>query len=406
MSDIPSKKRNRNKVECSSVVEVTMNTNEVVIETTTVQKGRRQQRSRTDEPVQSEVDTSGAKRASRRKVVATEEVVATEVAVKSESSRSTTKRGKKSAEPIIVNVHDVVSDVIDNESSKSVVKDTAAYTEDDNVIIHLPVNMDTVSNFVNDRSAIPVMEADNDSNWFSNIEPGTHEKEDLNNRFENLVESRKTDFDISKTKSSSVRRPVDYTMAQFSECNKKKTWPQRTNIYCFNCCHSFDHTPSALPFKYQNGIFYVYGCFCYPECAAAFNFTDVLSVENANENYNLLNIMYKIVYSDPFYRVKIPGHRTCLNIFGGKLDINEYRASFENPYISHNIIMPPVLSILPIQEENNIIYYKKNFQTQIINNKGYDGANRREKEIILKRSKPLVKKQNTLETCMNIVSSA
>ena len=69
--------------------------------------------------------------------------------------------------------------------------------------------------------------------------------------------------------------------------------------------------------------------------------------------------------------------------------------------------MPPVMSILPIQEENNIIYYKKNAQATINNNnKGYDGANRRDKEITLKRSKPLINKQNTLDSCMNITVSA
>jgi len=89
------------------------------------------------------------------------------------------------------------------------------------------------------------------------------------------------------------------------------------------------------------------------------------------------------------------------------LDINAYRDSFNNNNIYQNIIMPPVMSILPIQEENNIIYYKKNVQATINNNnKGYDGANRREKEITLKRSKPLINKQNTLDSCMNITVSA
>jgi hypothetical protein len=115
-------------------------------------------------------------------------------------------------------------------------------------------------------------------------------------------------------------------------------------------------------------------------------------------------MLYKIAYNDPFYRVKIPGHRTCLKIFGGHQDIEDYRASFNNEYITHNIVMPPVMSILPIQGENNIIYYKKNVQACINNSSGYDGANKREKEITLKRSKPLMNKQNTLDSCMNITT--
>jgi hypothetical protein len=269
-----------------------------------------------------------------------------------------------------------------------------------NIIVHLPINVDNITNIIEDTNISTISELNYENNtWESSIE---NSQDDINKKYENLLQSRKNDFDISKTKTVSIRKPADYTMSQFMECNKKKTWPQKTNIYCFNCCHSFDHTPAALPFKYQNGIFHVYGNFCYPECAAAFNFTDILSVQNANENYNLLNMMYKIAYNDPFYRVKIPGHRTCLKIFGGHQDIIDYRASFNNEYVTHNIVMPPVMSILPIQEENNIIYYKKNVQASINNSKGYDGANKREKEITLKRSKPLINKQNTLDSCMNI----
>jgi len=269
-----------------------------------------------------------------------------------------------------------------------------------NIIVHLPINVDNLTNIIDETNITTLSESNYENNmWVGSME---NTQDDINKKYENLLQARKNDFDISKTKTVSIRKPADYTMSQFMECNKKKTWPQKTNIYCFNCCHPFDHTPAALPFKYQNGIFHVYGNFCYPECAAAFNFTDILSVENSNENYNLLNMMYKIAYNDPFYRVKIPGHRTCLKIFGGHQDIIDYRSSFNNEFITHNIVMPPVMSILPIQEENNIIYYKKNVQASINNTKGYDGANKRDREITLKRSKPLISKQNTLDSCMNI----
>ena len=273
-----------------------------------------------------------------------------------------------------------------------------------NIIVHLPINVDNLTNIIDETNITTLSESNYENNaWVGSVE---NTQDDINKKYENLLQARKNDFDISKTKTVSIRKPADYTMSQFMECNKKKTWPQKTNIYCFNCCHPFDHTPAALPFKYQNGIFHVYGNFCYPECAAAFNFTDILSVENSNENYNLLNMMYKIAYNDPFYRVKIPGHRTCLKIFGGHQDIIDYRSSFNNEFITHNIVMPPVMSILPIQEENNIIYYKKNVQASINNTKGYDGANKRDREITLKRSKPLISKQNTLDSCMNITVDA
>jgi hypothetical protein len=283
----------------------------------------------------------------------------------------------------------------------------------ENNIVHLQIPCDKVENVVNNMNSSYLSFDNTVSTWYSTIEELNEnsnkniehtETYDINAKLENMIESRKNDFDMSKSKSNEIRRPVDYTMLQFKECNRKKVWPQRTNIYCFNCSHSFDHTPASLPFKYQNGIFYVYGCFCYPECAAAFNFNESICVENVHENYNLLNLMYRKIYNDPNYRVKIASHRTCLKIFGGTLDIDDYRKSFNNNHINHHIIMPPVISIIPLQEENNIVYYKKNVQTTIHNNnKGYDGAYKnKDRDYTLKRTKPVVNKQNTLDSCMNI----
>lgn len=276
----------------------------------------------------------------------------------------------------------------------------------ENVILHLPINrkvIDEVSNGCPGEE-IKSIDFEDDAQWYSGIngEETYKVNEDINTKYQNIIETRKTDLDISKTRANGIRKPVDYTMMHFMECNKKKIWPERTNVYCFNCCHPFEHTPSALPYKYQNGIFHVYGNFCYPECAAAFNFHDVLSIGNANENYNLLNIMYKLAYKDPKYQVKIPAHRTCLKIFGGHYDIQDYRDTFNNHHVQENIIMPPVLSIIPLQEENNVIYYKHNATVRINNNKGYDGA-RKKKELVLKRMKPVVNKQNTLDNIIEMI---
>jgi hypothetical protein len=281
----------------------------------------------------------------------------------------------------------------------------------DNIIVHLPISNENIESIINDSKQVVVNESnyDHNSTWFSSFETCVEQvpvmqSDDFDTRLEHLIESRKTDFDISKSKNAGIRKPAEYTMSQFYECNKKKIWPDKTNIQCLNCCHTFDHRPAALPFKYQNGIFHVFGCFCYPECAAAFNFTDAICVENANENFNLLNLMYKQVYNDPTYQVKIASSRLCLKIFGGHLTIEEYRNSFNSSNKKYNIIMPPVISIIPTQEESNVIYYKKNTYAVVNNTKGYDGAYRKERDITLQRSKPIINKQNTLDNCINVVS--
>ena len=281
----------------------------------------------------------------------------------------------------------------------------------DNIIVHLPISNENIDSIINDSTQVIVNESnyEHNSTWFSSFETANEhqsvvQSDDFDTRLEHLIESRKTDFDISKSKNTGIRKPTEYTMSQFYECNKKKIWPDKTNIQCLNCCHTFDHRPAALPFKYQNGIFHVFGCFCYPECAAAFNFTDSICVENANENFNLLNLMYKQIYDDPTYQVKIASSRLCLKIFGGHLTIEEYRNSFNSSNKKYNIIMPPVISIIPTQEESNVIYYKKNTYAVVNNTKGYDGAYRKERDITLQRSKPIINKQNTLDNCINVIA--
>ena len=58
----------------------------------------------------------------------------------------------------------------------------------------------------------------------------------------------------------------------YNEYNKRKDGLKVSNIKCFWCCHNFDNIPCALPYSYKDSVYYVYGNFCSPECAAAYNF--------------------------------------------------------------------------------------------------------------------------------------
>ena len=62
-------------------------------------------------------------------------------------------------------------------------------------------------------------------------------------------------------------------MTDFKNTNANKSWPSSTTINCFWCCHPFNKTtPCAIPYSKTNNVYHVYGSFCSPECAAAFNF--------------------------------------------------------------------------------------------------------------------------------------
>ena len=77
-------------------------------------------------------------------------------------------------------------------------------------------------------------------------------------------------------------------------------WPQSTNIHCWWCCHQFTNSPFVLPISYVDNVFNVIGCFCSPECAAAYNF-DRHNTDEIWESYSLLNYLYYRIYNENNY---------------------------------------------------------------------------------------------------------
>ena len=86
--------------------------------------------------------------------------------------------------------------------------------------------------------------------------------------------------------------------------------------------------------------------------------------------------------------IKLASPRLSLKKFGGRFSINEFRKNNSNYNKEFKLLLPPMISIIPAIEEINI-NNKSNFN--ILNT-----------DLKLKRSKPLVNSDNTLENCMNL----
>ena len=190
------------------------------------------------------------------------------------------------------------------------------------------------------------------------------------------------------------------TMYQFEESNKRLEVPRSTNIHCFWCCHVFNNTPCVLPINFEKNIYKVYGCFCSPECAAAFNFSCNLDNEKEWERYSLLNDLYKRVYDDNEYNIKLAPPRNVLSIFGGSMSIDEFRNLNSNYNRKINIIMPPLLSIIPQVEESNLESNENSNKNFIPIDK--DRIQKANDDLRLKRNRPVTETVNTLENCMRL----
>ena len=243
------------------------------------------------------------------------------------------------------------------------------------------------------------------SNWFNEHDKHfIHNNQGVDKIMDYIKKQRQEDLDNLSSKQP--KKPVENCLKQMSECNKTKQWPSSTSISCWWCCHPFEGPPCALPYEIKDGNFYVEGIFCSPECAAAWNFSDTHSKYNLWERYSHLNYLYRKVYNNNSVKIKIAPPRQCLKIFGGNLAIKEFRENNTNYNKTYKIIMPPMISIIPVQEISDIEngYSSKNDTNSKIYMINKDKINS-SSELKLKRKTPYNKNKNTLEKCMKLSTS-
>lgn len=151
-----------------------------------------------------------------------------------------------------------------------------------------------------------------------------------------------------KTTKESTHENVISVLKDF---DKNKSWPEKTNIKCWWCCHNFDDTPVGVPIKIYDNIFYLKGCFCSFNCC--------LSYVNDNKNMYKYDSIYPLIKS---LRAKLTKKhlndpltpappRECLDIFGGELSIEEFR-SINDDYIFKRVNYPMKIIIEQIEKLN------------------------------------------------------
>ena len=183
-------------------------------------------------------------------------------------------------------------------------------------------------------------------------------------------------------------------MLEYNEYNKKKEWPSNINMCCFWCSENFDSMPVGIPMKKVDDTYYMYGNFCSPECAAAYIFDNKMFTNDCWEKYSLLNLIYGNTES-----IKLAPSKLCLKKYGGRLSIEEYRNICTKFNKSYKLLLPPMISILPMIEEINLNDDSNNIDMYLLNKEQINKAN---EEYRLKRNKPLPDSKNTLESCMQL----
>jgi hypothetical protein len=188
-------------------------------------------------------------------------------------------------------------------------------------------------------------------------------------------------------------------MIRYLDANRDQRLPETTEVACFWDCHAFRGPPCVIPVKIQEDIWHVYGNFCCPECAAAYLFHERLDTHVQWERYALLNRLYSGGASET---VRLASPRAVLRLFGGNLDITEYRSLVGEKRMRVDVMTPPMISITQVMDTKPIDFYdamvKNNFIPWEMDRMNRPGA----QGLRLRRTKPVAEKEATLEWCMGI----
>ena len=178
-------------------------------------------------------------------------------------------------------------------------------------------------------------------------------------------------------------------------CMNGDKWPEKTDIPCLWDCHSFKNTPWGVPYKFTNGKFQLFGNFCSANCVLSYILHFYQDDDALWEKVALLNLLNFKVYKE--YTSIVPAFdKMGLKMFGGTLEIEEYRNITGTNDKSYGVEFPPCNTIIPMLEE---IYKKTNLNNTFIpvDKTRIQAANN---ELKLKRSKPVVNHKNTLDFCL------
>jgi hypothetical protein len=220
-----------------------------------------------------------------------------------------------------------------------------------------------------------------------------HKIRELNNTINNMSNM------LSETNVALKDRKVYIMKTNFININKDiQELAESTDIHCWWCCHQFTTPPCQLPEKFHEGKYYVFGCFCSYNCALAYNLD--MDDYKTNERTSLLSYLYNEVYKNNI-KLEPALPKKTLKMFGGPLTIEEYRKHFINNDKEFRFIMPPMISIIPLIEEDykdKNKYYKSNKYIPLNNKLLLANEN-----LKLKRSEPLPYSKYSLENTMGLI---
>lgn len=164
---------------------------------------------------------------------------------------------------------------------------------------------------------------------------------------------------------------------------------------CFWCCHKFNGIQIVSPISYDayKNTYVCEGNFCSPECSLASLYSEHTMSEGTRWiRHSLLNHLYSALYSEG---ISPAPPRTLLRMFGGPLDIEQFRKYISSTNDIIQSQLPPIRLLFP----------SMNIQGPLRDIKKYvslsnDVVEKASESLRLKRSKPVHINVPTLDMCI------
>jgi len=162
--------------------------------------------------------------------------------------------------------------------------------------------------------------------------------------------------------------------------------------WCWWCCHSFDDAPLSMPYRYDDrrNKFYTAGNYCSWSCIKS-HAIDKYGVNRGGIVCGNIIIMRKKMYNQ-IGSVKCAPNRFKLVEFGGDMTIEEFRENLTKDQGDYKPVdtAPVIDNVIPIISNTKKMDEIKN-------------ATATNSSLKLKRTKPLKRNHNNLESALGLV---
>lgn len=230
---------------------------------------------------------------------------------------------------------------------------------DDNCLIaHIPLSLSEIGKITNISSNDSINDTETSLNEISLENDFSNKKVNFNNKYIDHLESKITKLKEKINVLENDKNSGDIFFGGYSvekleskiiSIDNNKISLKNSNCLCWWCCHNFSNTPFPLPDKLYNNKYYVFGNFCSPSCACAFNID--LNDHKLWERNSLILKLSNELNEEKVDEIYPSPPKQILDVFGGNITIDEFRKRTNKIY-NGRLIIPPMVPLTTLIEES------------------------------------------------------